>query len=345
LLTWASSRRPEHLFQFDREPTFEALAKSGTFGCTELDWPARAMRQFPLGTLPPRETTPIEAGATADLDLGHGRLCVHHQTVGAFPSLDWRSAEGDSIFAPAAEYPAFSLVEERPLTPFQVGTLAGMDPLDEAWNPDLRFERRVVPFAGGAYRVAGADGVRIVFEQSCGLLRRIEFAPVPGHPGALMVTVSLHYDADPAVRAFYLPIPFEIPGTGNVDYWVDSCGTPYRAGSDQLPGTCTSFYHVFRGVAVQRERQTVYVVSPDITLFQCGGFTFGQPPTVSLQRRRPWIAAWLYNNYWNTNFPAYSPGWARARFLLQVDPGEFDVRRMQQLDAVFDRDYLTHPVA
>jgi hypothetical protein len=98
-------------------------------------------------------------------------------------------------------------------------------------------------------------------------------------------------------------------------------------------------------VAVSRGGKTIYLASPDSTLFQFGGFTFGQLPSKPLQRKQPFIALWLYNNYWGTNFPSYSPGWARMRYRLQWRDEDFSEVTARRLDETFDRDYMTHPVA
>jgi hypothetical protein len=96
---------------------------------------------------------------------------------------------------------------------------------------------------------------------------------------------------------------------------------------------------------VSRGGQTLYIASPDTTLFLFGGFTFGQLPSTPLQREKPFVALWLYNNYWGTNFPSYSPGQARMRFRLQWRDEVFDPETARRLDETFDRDYLTHPLA
>jgi hypothetical protein len=142
-----------------------------------------------------------------------------------------------------------------------------------------------------------------------------------------------------------MTLPVALPGSGDCEYWVDNCGTWFRAETDQLPGTCNSFYHAYHGVAVSRGGHTLYISSPDSTLFQFGGFTFGQLPSVSLQKTKPFIALWLYNNYWGTNFPSYSPGHARFRFRLQYREETFNKTTARRLDETFDSDYLTHPVA
>jgi hypothetical protein len=177
------------------------------------------------------------------------------------------------------------------------------------------------------------------------LLRGLSYRLDERAPDTLTVTVHLRFDADPTQRAYYVALPLALPGEDDCTYWVDGCGTWFRAETDQLPNTCNSFYQAYRGVAVSRAGATLYLASPDATLCQFGGFTFGQTPATRLQRRRPFIALWLYNNYWGTNFPSYSPGLARLRFRLQWRRDDFDHETARRLDETFDHDYLTHPIA
>lgn len=353
MLAFATSRQPEHLFQFDREPTYEALAQSGNFGARGVLAPPTRVSCTPLADLAPAtdEELAADTGATVlragDAELRFAAAERPNQATGV-PRLrlvSWQPAPGVEVLDAGAEWPPFALVEERPLTPFQTGGMKDMDPADAAWNPDLRLARRELPHPGRYRRQSGEAGQSLAFEGDNGLLRRLEFTLDPRQPGVLNVTAALHYDADPAVRSYYLALPLILPGAGDCDYWVDNCGVWFRAETEQLPGTCNSFYQAYCGVAVSRGGRTLYIASPDTTLVQFGGLTFGQLPTTPLERRRPFVALWLYNNYWGTNFPGYSPGEARARYRLLLAAGGFDPVHMQRLDAGFDTEFLTHPVA
>lgn len=357
MLAFAASRQPEHLFQFDREPTFEALAQAATFGRRSLTAPPAAVTCTPLADLAPVRSEELAAGtSSAVLQAGRAELRFEQavdpsaRAASTDPAarlcpVSWQPAPGVECLDTGGDWLPFALVEERPRSGFQTSGRQDMDPADAAWNPDLRFARRALPWPGRCRRRGGESGQSLAFEGEEGLLRRLEFTLDPRQPASLQVTAALHYDADPAVRAYYLALPLQLPGEGDCEYWVDNCGVWFRAGTDQIPGTCNSFYQAYRGVAVSRGGKTLYLVSPDTTLFQFGGFTFGQLPSAPLRRRKPFVAVWLYNNYWGTNFPSYSPGQAQARYGLHLADGGFDEERMRRLDAGFDVDYLTHPVA
>lgn len=348
LLAFAASRRPEHLYQFDREPTFETLAAAGTFGVRNVIVPAGERVCAPLADLPPPSRAALPAGAGAEL-AASGAVLAWNGAADGRSRLSWQPAGGPELLANDAEFAPFAAVEERPQTPFQrpSGRAAEMDPADCDWNPDLRFARRMLAGGGPAGRRMAA-GEQQTLEWSytaADPLRRLAFTLDARQPRRLLAATGWRFDADPAQRAYYLALPLALPGPGECEYWVDNCGDWFRAETDQLPNTCNSFYQAWRGVAVSRAGHTLYIAAPDTTLFQFGGFTFGRAPSARLERRRPFVALWIYNNFWGTNFPSVSPGLFTARFALEYGPGAFDPAAFERLDAVFDTDYLTHPVA
>jgi len=353
LLAFAGSRQPEHLFQFDREPTFEALEGSASFGVRDIEAQPGTVTCTPLAALPATETGELAVDtSSAQLRAGGAVLRLARRTTGATDPADllvpvsWQPVAGVECLAGKAEYPPFALVEERPSAPFQINGTQDMDPADSAWNPNLAFSRRILTaeIARIARRTAPkVEELHVDYDHP--LLRGMAYRLDERAPATLEVTAALRFDADGNVRAYYLTLPLALPGEGDCEYWVDNCGVWFRAETDQLPNTCNSFYQAYRGVAVSRGGQTVYIASPDCTLFQFGGFTFGQRPSIPLRRAAPFVALWLYNNYWGTNYPSYSPGHARMRFRLQWRDERFNETAARRLDETYDRDYLTHPVA
>jgi hypothetical protein len=348
MLAFATSRQPEHLYQFDREPTVEALEQSASYGVRDVTVPAGVISSTPMGPLAPsqQEEMPVDTKAL-ELFAGGAALRFSREAAsGLLLPSSWQPASGVECLAKAGLFPAFSLVEEQPTAPFQTQGMEDMDPVDSAWNPNVSYERKaLVPsVVSMVRRRAGAmEELALSFDHPLyrGLTCRLDGRAAD----TLDVAVSMRFDADPTHRSYYLALPLNLPGEGDCTYWVDNCGVWFRAETDQLPGTCNSFYQAYRGVAVSRGGKTIYLASPDSTLFQFGGFTFGQLPSKPLQRKQPFIALWLYNNYWGTNFPSYSPGWARMRYRLQWRDEDFSEVTARRLDETFDRDYMTHPVA
>lgn len=344
MLAFATSRQPEHLYQFDREPTFEALAASGTFGALDVEVPAGNYVIVPMAALPTRQIENLDANAITRLGLAESSIIYEPGRLGL---ASWRSPLGEVLRADA-EWAAFEPVLERPVGTFEVpaGEMERMDPSDCAWNPDLTFERTRVPgdVKSLCRQVLGRRSTLSVgFDGP--VLTGMQFTLDARHPHRLEVSADWLLDADSAVRAIYLALPVRLPGDGDCEYWIDGCGEWFRAERDQLPGTCNSFYQVASGMAISRAGRTLYLAPADTSLFQCGGFTFSQLPSVHLERKAPFVGLWIYNNYWGTNFPSNSPGQLRTRFALEIRDEIFNPATAAQLASVFDSNYLTHPVA
>lgn len=358
LRNFATSRQPEHLFQFDREPTAEALERDASFGVRNIQAPPETVSCVPLAALEAPETAELTGDTSSVLlQAGHavlqlGRTADSSDRTASTDSADpwlpvsWHPAPDVEVLDATGAWPPFSLIEERPLSPFQTKGMKDMDPVDTGWNPDLTFSRKQIaarPITHERRTTDSGQELRIAYEHP--LLRSMRYGLDERQPDTLDVTADFRFDADPSERAYYLALPVSLPGGDDCEYWVDHCGVWFRAETDQLPGSCNSFYQAGRGVAVSRGGQTLYIASPDSTLFQFGGFTFGQLPSVLLQRSRPFVALWIYNNYWSTNFPGYSPGLFQVRLRLQWKNEPFDGDTAGRLDETFDRRYLTHPIA
>lgn len=344
MLAFAASRRPEHLYQFDREPTFEALAASGTFGALDLHVPAGNREVVPLKDLPAPQIETLDANSVQRLELAESAL-VYDPGSGGLAS--WRTPLGEVLRADAA-WSGFEPVLERPVGGFQIagGGMEDMDPSDCAWNPELTFERSRLPGGVGTItRHALGQRHTLSVGLKGSLLSGIQFTLDALRPSRLEMTADWMLDADSTVRALYLALPFQLPGEGDCEYWIDSCGEWFRAERDQIPGTCNSFYQVASGMAVTRDGRTLYLAPADTSLFQCGGFTFSQLPSTRLQRRDPFLGLWIYNNYWGTNFPSNSPGHFRTRFAIEYREEPFRPESVAKIASAFDADHLTHPVA
>ena len=344
LRNFATSRRPEHLFQFDREPTVEALAASATFGVLDVEVGGCSQTLVPLAGLPARQIEILDAKSNQRLELAECALVYEPQRGGL---ASWLTPPGEVLRTDAA-WAAFEPILERPAGNFQISGsgMEDMDPSDCAWNPKLFFERSRLPRALNAVssQILGQRStLAVTFEGS--LLQQMQFTLDARHPHRLEVSADWLLDTDSAQRAIYLALPLQLPGDGDCEYWIDGCGEWFRAGQDQLPGTCKSFYQVASGMAVSRGRRTLYVAPADTSLFQCGGFTFSQLPSTPLQRREPFVALWIYNNYWGTNYPSNSPGHFRTRFALEYRDEPFSPKTAARVASTFDVDYLTHPVA
>lgn len=125
-------------------------------------------------------------------------------------------------------------------------------------------------------------------------------------------------DAHP--QAKYAAFPFAIPrAVARVDVGLQ----PMVPGAEQLPGCCHDYFNVQNWTDLSNEEFGVTIASPQNPLIQLGGFNFGRGGrTVRLENA--FFLGWIYNNYWEVNFRAYSPGRITGRYFVQPHAGPFD---------------------
>jgi len=97
--------------------------------------------------------------------------------------------------------------------------------------------------------------------------------------------------------------------------WLETPGAALEPGIDQIPTTCNDFYTVQNFVRMESGDCAITLVPRDVPLMQLNEITtFQFRPR--LPRFNGTVVAWLFNNYWNTNFPASQPGEHGFRFSL-----------------------------
>jgi hypothetical protein len=117
----------------------------------------------------------------------------------------------------------------------------------------------------------------------------------------------------------HLPFPFVVPG-GVVR--ADQGEAIVRIGRDQLPGSCRDFIGVQSAIDVSGASLGVSLVSLDAPLVELGAITDERRPDGRARRWRSDVApgttlyAYLFNNYWHTNYKAEQAGSLSFRFVL-----------------------------
>lgn len=117
--------------------------------------------------------------------------------------------------------------------------------------------------------------------------------------------------------------PFKVPGA-QVRYSIPAGSITAEA--DQLPNTNRNWYTVQRWVDVSNGQFGVTWSTPDAPLFQIGGITTDgllgslgdSPKWIRYMEQRPFIASWVMNNLWHTNFRHDQSGLTTFRYTIQV---------------------------
>jgi hypothetical protein len=334
---FAQPERPEHLYQFDREPTFAGFAKSGNLCSSPAEIPPRSKILKPLlisEATQRREILSTSSHVTIENDflrvtVDPVQLAVISLTTKC-DGRNWAKTVGQPIL-------------EHPLNAFQSNDATTVrDPSDAAWNPKLAFRRAVAGHCVKAERISDRDGIAIVLEIADSEFRSLEFRLNPLFPDSVEITSHLRLSDSLERRALYLAFELDMEATTH-DFHYDSCGMWRRAGKDQIPSTCKSLYESVSGAAVSAAGRTIHLAAPDSPLWQFGSFSFGNPDR-QLEHGRGFAASWIYNNYWFCNFPACNPGGFVARYRIRPVPRAFDPADHATLMNSFDHESLTQQI-
>ncbi len=257
-----------------------------------------------VGTAP--AATPVPSGGGKVLENGFYRLEVDPDSGAVVHLLD--KDLGLDLVDPQAEWGFGQLVHERLGNRWQLERHR----LDDFTRAALPVQRVEVGTSGPIWRslrIHGGGGpcTQEGFELEIRLfatVKRIEFR--------YRLRKARNLDPEGLYAAFPLHLPgarvrYEVPG-GVVD--------PER---DLLPRTSSDWQAVQGFVAAEGEAGRVLVSSPEALLWQFGGLQLGrfaETPEVG----RPHLYAWLFNNYWVTNFLGSEEGDLEWSFVLTSGP-------------------------
>jgi hypothetical protein len=148
--------------------------------------------------------------------------------------------------------------------------------------------------------------------------------------------VTLRDQAAP--HALYAVFP-----TGLAEGWrghFDSAGSRVEYDAGQLPGACRDHACIDELATMEDSGLRIALRSPDTPLVVFGNFSFGRIRQQPVARTAdPLLLAWVFNNYWSTNFFAAAPSAFRTRYYVSYGtPGGCQAAR-------WDEDFLIHPQA
>jgi len=124
-------------------------------------------------------------------------------------------------------------------------------------------------------------------------------------------------------ESLYLAFPFDAE---KPEVWIENAGAVYRAGADQLPGSCTDWHSLGEHLVVSSSRHSTILTPRDTPLVQLGRIRTGEW-SENLQVDNGHVYAWLMNNMWFTNFPAHQEGEVELCWSITSHDGPFDRHR------------------
>jgi hypothetical protein len=162
----------------------------------------------------------------------------------------------------------------------------------------------------------------------------------------LEMTVEIDKIAVRDKESGHLAFPLNVPGgTIRVDLG-EALVEPER---NQLPGSCRDFIGAHSVVDVSNADSGVSIATLDAPLLQLGAITDERQNDRGTRNWRERTApgatvyAYLFNNYWHTNYKAYQQGPLTYRFVLRPHAG-FDALALRRFSDEQDNPLLVFPV-
>jgi hypothetical protein len=144
------------------------------------------------------------------------------------------------------------------------------------------------------------------------------------HPDDTLDVVNvIHKQETLEKEAGYFVFPF---GLNSPDASRAYMELPYgivEADTEQMPGACREWYCVNTFAAAGNSSGSAYVATPDAPLFCVGDINRGRWPD-RLGGNRHILFAYVFNNYWHTNYKASQGGDIRCAFSVRLSDAPFD---------------------
>ncbi len=112
-------------------------------------------------------------------------------------------------------------------------------------------------------------------------------------------------------EGLYVALPFQMQ---NAQWHLDKPGS-FERPSTQLPGTCSDYFPLHRGLALAGSQGGVAINTLDAPLMMIGGLKLWHYSTKAEDTGTAY--SWLMNNKWETNFKAECSGCHESRYVLE----------------------------
>lgn len=282
----------------------------------EVDLPALGYVVRPYDELRPA-TGGVHASETS-VDNGIIQLQLDARTGGAVSltrggveriDAGWEFGFG----VPVLESPLSGLRSSLFTPPVFVDIETSFD-LHAQWQPDWTAQREAGRLEGTQVRHgSGYADIVQTFGFSTGETVAVTYRLATGED-ALSIEVIVHKQRIATPHAYYLPMPLAGDGAWVAHY--ETAGAMVELDREILAGGNRHFVTTQRLIRLQGESRGMTIASPDLPLYQVGGFTFGRHDRGVVTRDGPVLLAWLNNNYWDVNFEVTQSGPIRTRFQL-----------------------------
>lgn len=121
----------------------------------------------------------------------------------------------------------------------------------------------------------------------------------------------------------YFAFPFGLNAPDRTTAYMELPYGIIAADQEQMPGACREWYTVNTFAAAGNGSQSAVIAAPDTPLFTVGDVNRGLWPNRNRGNRHV-LFAYVYNNYWHTNYKASQGGDIRCAFSVSLAESPFD---------------------
>ena len=121
----------------------------------------------------------------------------------------------------------------------------------------------------------------------------------------------------------YFAFPFNMNTPDRTTARMEAPYGIFAADQDYMPGACREWHTVQHFASVDNDLRSACIAAPDTPLFTVGDINRGLWPS-RLGGNRHILFAYVYNNYWHTNYKASQGGDLRCAFSLNLSEKPFD---------------------
>ena len=150
------------------------------------------------------------------------------------------------------------------------------------------------------------------------------------HPdGTIDFINTLHKTETLDKEAGYFTFPFALNAPDSARAFLELPYGIVEADTEQMPGACREWYCVNTFAAVSNTTGSACIAAPDAPMFCVGDINRGHWPN-RLNGNRHVLYAYVFNNYWHTNYKASQGGDIRCAFSVKLSDAPFEAAAATQ---------------
>ncbi len=130
-------------------------------------------------------------------------------------------------------------------------------------------------------------------------------------------------DAVLVKEAGYFAFPFKLDSAKNVRSFVELPYGIVEVDREQMPGACREWFAANTFVAAGDDVSCAYLATREAPMFTVGNLVRGLWPA-SVENNKGTLFAYVFNNYWHTNYKASQGGDLPFAFSLRLNESAFD---------------------